>query len=678
MNDNPLWALPDPFTFDSVTADHVVPAAERLVAEATAKIAALVASDGPRGYADTFGAYEDATSRLERCMLVCEHMENASSSDAFRAAWGVAQPKITTFWSELPLVPGLYEAMQAAYARRDEEALAPLERRHAEKTLADFVRRGASLDAADKKKLVEIDVALSAATTKFMQNALDATNAYELYVEDEGRLAGLPPHAVEGARRAAAERQRSGFRFSLQAPSFLPVITYADDERLRKEMFLAYNARAAVAPFDNVPVIREVLALRQRKAKLLGFANVADHVLEDRMAKSGERARAFVRDLAARTRPFFEKERADLVAFAARPLQAWDTGYYANKLREARHAFDDEALRPYLPLESVLGGAFEVMRRLYGVRFVATRATVWHESVRPFAMESEDGKLLANVYLDLFPRESKVQGAWMAPLRVGSPGDPKRDEAHQAVVCANFTPPSGDAPALLNHREVETLFHELGHLMHQCLSRVPIRSLAGTNVAWDFVELPSQIMENWTWELETLRMFARHHETQAPLPQDLFDRLVGTRTFRAASAQMQQLGYAELDFTLHCDFADVILDPAAPLDVLGIGRKVMQEHVSAPLPDDYAMITSFGHLFGNPVGYAAGYYSYKWAEVLDADAFGRFRDEGVLAREVGERFRQKILERGAAAEPEELFRDFMGRDPRPDALLERQGMNQGA
>jgi hypothetical protein len=316
-------------------------------------------------------------------------------------------------------------------------------------------------------------------------------------------------------------------------------------------------------------------------------------------------------------------------------------------------------LRPYFPLERVLSGLFEILARLYGVRFEPADLPTWNDAVRPYQLVDEGGQALASVYVDLFPREDKVQGAWMAPLRTATP-----PERHVAIVAANFTPPIGDKPALLTHREVETLFHELGHLMHQCLSRVPVRRLAGTSVAWDFVELPSQIMENWTWEREAIDLFAAHHETGERLPDELFERLLRARTYRAASAQMQQLGYAEVDLDLHRRF-----DPSSGEDPIARARGILAEHVTAKLPEGYAMIASFGHLFASPVGYAAGYYSYKWAEVLDADAFGRFRDEGLFSAEVGRAFRTTILECGDSEEPELLYERFRGREPTVDALL---------
>lgn len=660
---NPLLALGDPLPFDRIDPSHVEPAADALIAGARAAIDSIASEATARTYAATLGALEGATEALERLGVICEHLESAATSAAFREVWNRTQPKLSAFWSELPLHAGLYAALRA-FAQTDEaKALDPVKRRHLDKTIDEFRRHGAELPAEGKKELTEIDVALTKLTTKFQQNVLDSTNAYELVITEEARLSGLPDLAKRAARASAAQKGKEGWRFTLHAPSFTPAITYLDDRTIREELYRAHTSRAAGGEHDNAKLITEILELRRRKAKLLGFADFSDFTTADRMAKSGQRAHDFIADLRARTAAFFEKEKAALREFAGRELDAWDVAYHAEKMRRATFDFDEEKLRPYLPMETVLSGLFEILARLYGVRFEAVEIPTWDASVRPFRMVDQTGAVLAIVYLDLFPRDNKVQGAWMAPLRTATPPD-----AHAAVVAANFTPPVGDTPALLNHREVETLFHELGHLMHQCLSRVPVRRLAGTSVAWDFVELPSQIMENWTWERPAVDLIARHHETGAPVPDELFEKLRRSRTFRAASTQMQQLGYAEIDLDLHRRF-----DPGAD-DPVSRAREVLQRHVTARLPDRFSMITSFAHLFASPVGYAAGYYSYKWAEVLEADAFSRFLEEGIFSREVGEAFRTAILSKGDSEDPEVLYRRFRGRDPSVDALMQRQGL----
>ncbi len=663
-DDNPLVALGDPIPFDRIRPEHVEPATDALLAAARFAVDRIADPSTARTYDATLGALEAATENLERLMVVCEHLESAATSPAFRAAWNEAQPKLSAFWSELPLHAGLYVALKELAESDGAARLTAVRGRHVKKTLDEFRRHGAELSPEGKKELTEIDVALTRLTTKFQQNVLDSTNGFELVVTDESRLAGLPELAKRAARDSAAQKGLDGHRFTLHAPSFTPAIMYLDDAALRETLYRGHTGRASSGEHDNGPLIREILQLRRRKASLLGFSDFSDFTTVDRMAKSGGKAQGFVGELRDRTQAHFERERAALQAFAGRPLEAWDVAYWSEKQRKALFDFDEELLRPYFPLETVLSGLFEILRRLYGVRLEAQDLPTWDSSVRPYRMLDEGGQTLATVYLDLFPRDNKVQGAWMAPLRTATPPD-----AHAAVVAANFTPPLGDTPALLSHREVETLFHELGHLMHLCLSKVPVRRLAGTSVAWDFVELPSQIMENWTWQREAVDLIARHHTTGEPLPDDLFDKLSRARNFRVASAQMQQLGYAEVDLDLHRGF-----DPTSGEDPVERSRAVLQPHVTAKLPQSFSMITSFAHLFASPVGYAAGYYSYKWAEVLEADAFSRFLEAGIFDRGVGDAFRSAILERGDSDDPEILYRDFRGRDPSVDALLARQGL----
>lgn len=669
--ENPLLEQHEDIPFDRIRPEHVVAATEARIAEARRQIDAIAAQDGPLTYDSVLGALERARQTLNDVFDVVELLESVATSAELRAAYGVAQPQVSAFWTDLTLHEGLFGAL-CRYAATDEaRALDPVRRRHLQKEIEDFEQSGARLPPEGKARLKELDVELSAKTTKFSQNVLDATGAYELVVTDEGRLRGLPESAKRAARASAEAKGLTGWRFTLHAPSYIPAITYLDDRALRETLWRAYNERASSGPHDNRALLREILAIRREKARLLGKTTFADLTTLDRMAKTGERARTFVRELRERTQAWFERDREELRVHARElgldELAAWDVGWVAEKLRRARHDYDDEALRPYFAVPRVLDGMFRVLHRLYGITFVPDPAVpTWHPDVTAYRLiDDHDGARLATVYVDLYPRDAKNGGAWMSGLRLGFPPD----HPHVALVACNFTPPIDGKPALLNHGEVETLFHEFGHLVHACLSRVPVRRLAGTNVAWDFVELPSQIMENWTWEREVLDLFAAHHETGEPLPQDLFEAMVRARRFRAASVQMQQLGYAELDLALHCD-----LDPSSDEDPVEVARRVFAPHVAAELPPTYAMVTSFGHLFSNPIGYAAGYYSYKWAEVLDADAFGRFREEGILSREVGMAFRTAILERGDSLDPEELFRAFRGRDPQPDALFERKGL----
>ncbi|XXY53522.1 M3 family metallopeptidase [Sorangium sp. So ce269] len=682
--DNPLLSLGFEIPFDRIRSEHVEPAVRALLDDARARLEAVVATPGPRTYDNTLGALEAVTDRLDRAMNVVSHLESTSTTPELRAAYNAVQPEVSEFLSGIALNEGVYGALKAFAATPEAEALTGPRRRFFKKTLDDFRRSGAELEPAGKKRLSEIDVELATLTLRFSQNVLDATNAFEFVIEDPARLAGLPPSAVEAARQSAEDRGIKGYRFTLQAPSYIPVLTYLDDASIRERFYRAFNTRATEGSHDNRPLIRRILELRCEKAKLLGYASFADLVLEDRMAKTGAEARRFVNTLRERTAPVFEREKEDLAAFrrelegpGAPPLAPWDVSYYAEKLRRARYDFDDEALRPYFPLDRVISGLFEIAHRLYGVRIAPWQgAPTWHPSVRAYRLLEADGAQSAAFYLDFLPREQKRDGAWMHGLVTGAPapvpvedGRATGDDArHLEVLAGSFTPPVGGRPALLNHREVETLFHEFGHMMHHASSRVPIRSLAGTNVAWDFVELPSQIMENWCWEREALDLFARHHETGAPIPDDLLQRMRAARTFRAGATTMRQLGFAEIDLALHMDWS-----PERG-DVIELAREVLSRYSPVPLPEGYAMIAGFSHLFSSPVGYAAGYYSYKWAEVLDADAFSRFQEEGLFSRQVGDAFRSQILALGDTQDPMDLYKSFRGREPTLDALLQRSGL----
>jgi oligopeptidase A len=481
---------------------------------------------------------------------------------------------------------------------------------------------------------------------------------------------------LAAARASAQQKALDGWRFTLQAPSYTPVMTYLDDAAMRQKLYRAYAVRASQGQYDNRQLLGRILELRRAKAELLGFRNFADFVLHDRMAHTGERAENFLKDLKQKTEAQFARENRDLLAFrrklegaGAPELQPWDVGYYAEKQRAALYDFDEEELRPYFMIERVVEGLFEIVRRLYGIRVVEEQGVpVWDPQVRYYGVYDRDDSFIGGFYADWYPRENKRGGAWMDALITGYPRT-GGFRPHLGLICGNLTPPLPDRPALLTHQEVSTIFHEFGHLLHHLLSRVEIRSLAGTSVAWDFVELPSQIMENWTWEREPLDLFARHYQTGETIPEDLFDKLVRARNFRSANFQMRQLGFGFVDLALHIDY-----DPARDGDVIEFTRGILQQYSPARLPSDHAMIAGFTHLFSSPVGYGAGYYSYKWAEVLDADAFTRFRTHGIFSPEVGAAFRETILSRGDSDDPAELYRKFMGRDPDPNALLQRSGL----
>lgn len=675
MASNPLLDIPFDVPFQSIGAQHVEPAIDQLIVEARQKLDAIIAVKGERTYANTLGALEDATEALGVAVTIIGHLESVATTPELREAYNQARPKASEFWSSIPLDADLYAALRAYAETDDARALGPVQARLLKKTLDEFRRHGAELAPENKKRLSEIDVELTRKTTSYAQNLLDETNDYEIILTDEAQLAGLPESERDAARESAEQKDKKGWRFTLHAPSLVAVLTYLDDAGIREQVWRAYNTRATRGVRDNRELIVEVLELRREKAKLLGYADFADFVLSDRMAKDGKTASDFVADLHARTAAAFEREKAELQAFRnelegddAAVIQPWDVGYYAEKLRKARFDFDEEALKPYFPVDAVLKGLFSLASTLYGIEVRERETETWDEKVRTYGIYEGD-RLRAAFYVDLYPRENKRGGAWMNGLIYG--GSLQGNEPHLGLFVANVSPSVGGKPALLRHREVETLFHEFGHLLHHALSDVPIKSLGGTNVAWDFVELPSQIMENFCWERVSLDLFAAHWETGEKIPDDLFDKMLRARTFRAASAQMRQLGFASVDLRMHRE-----LDPSGLTaeSMMAFAREILQEHGPAPYPSDYGMICGFGHLFASPTGYAAAYYSYKWAEVLDADAFTRFKADGVLSSDVGDEFRKHVLARGDSADPDQLFRDFMGRDPELEALLVRCGL----
>jgi len=670
---NPLLAISDPISFDRVRAEHVQPAVSALIEQARAAITVIETNASTRSYDNTLDALERATEKLERAMGVVGHLESVATTPALRDAYNAVQPEVSAFYSSIPLSAPLYAALKAVAQSPDAAKLDTTRKRFLDKTIDAFRREGAELDEAGKQRLTAINIDLAQITTRYSQNVLDATNAFEIVVADRSRLTGLPVRAIEAAQESARSKGVEGYRFTLQAPSYTPLMTYADDRELRRQLYEAYFTRATSGPLDNREHVKRILQLRHEKATLLGYKDFSDLILADRMAKHGQRAKEFIDDLQVRSKAAFDQENQELRAFARsiggpETLAPWDVGYYSEKQRVALYDFDEELLRPYFPLDSVLSGLFQLVNRIYGIDVeVVDNLPVWHETVRVYRVRDSDGSELGLFYADLFPREEKRDGAWMNHfITAERTGDSWT--RHVGGIFGNLTPPLGDTPSLLGHREVETIFHELGHLLHHLLSRVEVRSLAGTSVAWDFVELPSQIMENFCWEREALDLFARHYKTGEGIPADLFAKMQRAKTFRGANVMMRQLGFATLDLSLH-------MDPTATQgDVVTFARDAMQPFAATPLPQDYAMVTGFGHLFGHPVGYAAGYYSYKWAEVLDADAFSRFKQAGVFSREVGLAFRDKILSRGDSRDPADLFRDFMGRDPDLTALLVRSGI----
>lgn len=673
-SNNPLLDIQFQIPFDRLEPKHALPAIETLLEQSRAALERLAHAD-ERQFAGFIDDLDRLTRELDTARTVVGHMESVVATDEWRAAEEAILPPTTEFYTELGLHAGLWQALKAYAATPEAQQLDPVRARFLKLTMDEFRRGGADLPAEQKAKLQALNTELAQTTNTFAKNVLDAIAAFELYVPTE-RLQGVPQRVQDATRADAAARGKEGHRLTLQAPTLQPILTYADDRELRRELWQA-NALVGQQPErDNRPLVRRILALRREKAALLGYANFADLVLEDRMAGSGAAALNFERDLETKTRAAWEREHAELEAFYrqhagadAPALEHWDIGYWAEKQRQAQYDFDEEALRPYFELNSVLAGLFEITHRVFGITVKEAQAAGWHPDVKYYDIFSETGEHIASFYTDWFPRETKRGGAWMNAFSTGGPRTAGGFVPHLGLMCGNMTPPSEGGPALLSLDEVETVFHEFGHLLHHALSRVEVRSLSGTNVAWDFVELPSQIMENWVWQREALDLFAQHYQTGERLPDELFGKMLAARNYRAASTAMRQYSFGLTDLGLHVEY-----DPASEQDPMAYARETMGRFHALPLPENYAMVAQFNHLFADPVGYGAGYYSYKWAEVLDADAFSRFEQEGIFNRETGRDFVETLLGKGGSADPAQLYRDFMGRDPDAEALLRRSGL----
>ena len=663
---NPYLSQDTQIPFAEMTSQGVEPALDEALARAQTELDALTAA--PERRFSTILELDALVERLGRPMGFVSHLTSVKDSSELRRAYNEVLPRYTAFMTRLSLNGALWRVIKEVADTPEAVALTGVRRRHLDKTVQEFRRAGADLPDEQKARVEAINIELSGLSQKFSENTLDATNAFELTITDEAELAGLPESAKRLAKAAAEAKGQEGWRFTLQMPSYLPVLTYAENRALRETMHRAFTNRAGDGAFDNREIIVRTLGLRRERAELLGFKTHADYVLEPRMVGSAAQALAFVRSLTERTRPYWQDEVGALEAFAETlalsDLSAWDVSFVAEKLREQRYAFDEEALRPYFPLNRVLEGMFSIAQETFGVSVTRREnPQVWHEDVEYYELHDRDGTHLGAFYADWFPREDKRGGAWMNSLLTGGPVEGGFDP-HIGLIACNFSPPEGDKPALLTHDEVQTTFHEFGHLLHHCVSRVEIPARSGTNVAWDFVELPSQIMENWCWEGAALERFARHVKTGETLPDELFEKMRAARTFMAANAQLRQLSFGTVDLTLHTDY-----DPETDGDVVAYAQRLMEPFVIRPEFARNSFITAFSHIFAG--GYSAGYYSYKWAEVLDADAFTRFQKEGLFNPETGRAYVDTILSRGDSAAPEVLFRDFMGRDPDQAALLRR-------
>jgi oligopeptidase A len=687
------WSSLDPAAIESdiqLALDH-----------AHAAINAIADQDrGKLSFDSVVGALDEATKPLHEAWGLVNHLDALCNTPELREAHHRMLPKVSEFFASIALHEHLWDVL-LTYSQTDQARDLPAVRSRALKeTMDGFRQAGADLPPERKKRLQELESELSQVTQKYSENVLDSTNAWELLIDDSKRLEGLPQSALDAARADALSRghgseERPVYRFTQKAPSMIPVMEHAQDETLRRQVWEGSMTIGRAGSHDNTELVWRILALRHEKAQLLGRSHFADLVLEQRMARSGAKAMAFIEDLHGKVAKAFSREtialqefKADSLRQRADLLEPWELAFWAEKQRRAAYDFDEEELRPFFPIQQVLKGMFALAERVFDLRFseVPTVAVVpgvaraeqlppgavevWHPEVRFYEVRNEKGVHIGSFYADWHPRDSKRSGAWMNYLRMGLPPSGERDRRlHLGLICGNLTPPVEGRAALITHDEVCTVFHEFGHLLHQICGNVEVASLNGVNVYWDFVELPSQLMENFCWERESLDLFARHHETGKPIPAKLLRKLVATRHYRSATAIMRQLSFGKLDLELHMNHAQ---GNGGDLDEVSLG--ILRDYLIPTRTASPSMARRFGHLFSSPVGYAAGYYSYKWAEVLDADAFTRFQKEGILNPKVGREFRDLILARGNSSDPAELFVDFMGRPPEPQALLQRAGL----
>ncbi len=675
---NPLLSMDGLPPFSQIKPEHVKPAIEQAIADCKARIAEVLKQTEPQTWDSLVAPLEEVDDRLGRIWSPVSHLNSVVNSNELREAHDSCLPLLSEYQTFVGQHEGLYQAFQQLAASDEYPRLSEPQRQQIENTLRDFRLSGIGLPKEQQQRYGEIVTRLSELASNFSNQVMDATLGWQRQVTDEAELAGLPESAKAAAQQLAASRELEGWLFTLDIPSYLPVIMYSDNRALREEIYTAFVTRASdlgpnAGKWDNSLLMDEIVALRHELAQLLGFASYADYSLATKMADKPAQVLGFLNDLATRSRPQAQQDLAELRQFALEQfgvseLAAWDLSYYAEKLKQHRYAISDEVLRPYFPAPRVLAGLFETVRRLFGLRIQQRLAVeTWHPDVNFYDIFDSQGELRGSFYLDLYARPHKRGGAWMDDCigrRFRQDGTLQRPVAY--LTC-NFNGPVGDKPALFTHDEVVTLFHEFGHGLHHMLTQIDVAGVAGIHgVPWDAVELPSQFMENWCWEPEALAFLSGHHETGEPLPQAELDRLLAAKNFQSAMQMLRQLEFSLFDFRLHHEF-----DPAQGARVQAVLDDVRQLSVF-PAPAFNRFQHSFSHIFAG--GYAAGYYSYKWAEVLSADAFSRFEEEGIFNAKTGADFLHQILEMGGSRSPMELFRAFRGREPTIDALLRHCGI----
>jgi peptidyl-dipeptidase Dcp len=658
--------------FSQIKTDDFKPAFERAIEIGRAEIDALIDNAEAPNFQNTIAALDFAGETLDRLSSIFFNLNSAETNDEIQRIAQEVSPLLTAFSNDITLNERLFARIKHVYDEKDALDLTPEQQMLLDKKYKSFARNGALLSEEDKKRLREIDTQLAKLKLTFGENVLAETNNYQLHLTNESDLAGLPDGAIEAARSLAESQQKEGWIFTLDHPSYGPFVTYADNRELRKEIAVAAGRKAFQQnEYNNEQNVLRIANLRHKRANLLGYQTHSHFVLEERMAQHPDTVKKFLNDLLEKAKPAAVKEFAEMVRFAKQRdaidiFQKWDSAYYSEKLKQQLFAIDDEQLKPYFKLENVLSGAFEVARKLFGIHFTEVlNIDKYHEDVQTFEVTDDEGTLVAIFYSDFFPRKGKRNGAWMTSFKPQYIKNGINERPHVSIVC-NFTKPTATKPSLLTFNEVTTLFHEFGHALHGMLANTTYPSLSGTSVYWDFVELPSQILENWCYEPEALALFARHYQTNEVIPQDYIRKIKESASFQEGIATMRQLSFGLLDMAFHAN------DPSEIKSVKSYEKAAFEPTALYPDVEENCMSVSFSHIFQG--GYSSGYYSYKWAEVLDADAFEYFQQEGIFNPEVGRKFVENILSKGGTEQPMELYKRFRGQEPKPDALLRRAGL----
>jgi len=662
--------------FSSIDAQSIKPAIEKAITQCKQEIEDVVASKD-YSYSNLVHRLEESDDRLSKMFSPVSHMNSVVSSDELREAHDACLPLLSEYGTWVGQHEGLYNAYTELKQSDEFSGLSEEQQKVVENAVRDFTLSGVALPKEKKERFAQIQAKLSELSSTFSNNVMDATMGWTKHVTDKTLLTGMPESALDAAAQAAHQKDLQGYLFTLDIPSYLPVMLYADNRELREEMYRAYATKASeqgpnAGKWDNTEIIKETLALRTELAELLGFSTYAERSLATKMADSTEQVITFLRDLASRSKPQAEKELEEVRAYAkdthgVSELAAWDLPYFSEKLKQEKYTISDEMLRPYFPENKVLSGLFEVVHRLYGLKIAEQPGVdTWHKDVRYFTITDDSDVMRGSFYLDLYARAKKRGGAWMDECRVRRELANGELQLPVAYLTCNFNAPVGDKPALFTHDEVVTLFHEFGHGIHHMLTKMKAAGVSGINgVPWDAVELPSQFLENWCWEEDALNFISGHYETGEPLPADLLERMLAARDYQSAMQMVRQLEFSLFDFLLHSEKGSTV-DVQGTLDAV-------REEVAVVIPPSFNRFqNSFGHIFAG--GYAAGYYSYKWAEVLSADAYSKFEEDGIFNRETGNAFLENILEMGGSRAPMDLFVAFRGREPQVDALLRHSGI----